>query len=81
MINQFKYGFTRFFQNIVDATQGVTAWEAPTFGITNLPAARRGLSFPARSLHRRAGFQCVDRVDAERQCGLYQLTTPNNLPS
>ena len=46
LINQFKYGFTRFFQNIHNATQGVKAWEAGTMGITNLPGGQAGEEFP-----------------------------------
>lgn len=49
MVNQLKYGFTRFFQDIFDATQGVTTWEAPTMGITNLPAGQAGQEFPGAS--------------------------------
>jgi len=46
VVNQLKYGYTRFFQDIFDATQGVTKWEAPTLGITNLPAGQAGQEFP-----------------------------------
>jgi Carboxypeptidase regulatory-like domain/TonB dependent receptor len=46
LINQFKYGYTRFFQNIHSATQGVAAWGAPKLGITNLPAGQASEEFP-----------------------------------
>ena len=46
IVNQLKYGYTRFFQDIFDATQGVTKWEAPTMGITNLPMGQAGQEFP-----------------------------------
>jgi hypothetical protein len=49
IVNQLKYGYTRFFQDIFDATQGVTKWEAPTMGITNLPGGQAGQEFPGAS--------------------------------
>jgi hypothetical protein len=49
IVNQLKYGYTRFFQDIFDATQNVTKWEAPTMGITNLPAGQAGQEFPGAS--------------------------------
>ncbi len=42
MINQFKYGFTRFFQNIHNATQGVTeVGSDPPWGSPICPQARQ----------------------------------------
>jgi hypothetical protein len=38
IVNQFKYGYTRFYMNIQDATDGIAAYGAPAMGITNLPA-------------------------------------------
>jgi hypothetical protein len=79
MINQFKYGFTRFFQNIVDATQGVTAWEAPTFGITNLPAGQAGIEFPGAQFTQTGGASNVLTGWTQNgNAGSTQLTTPNN---
>jgi len=49
IVNQLKYGYTRFFQDIFDSTQNVTPWEAPTFGITNLPAGQAAQEFPGAS--------------------------------
>jgi hypothetical protein len=46
LINQFKYGYTRFFQNIHNATQGVAAWEPGKLGISNLPAGQASEEFP-----------------------------------
>ena len=49
LVNQLKYGFTRFFQNIVNSTDGVTKWDAPAFGITNLPPGLATTTFPGAS--------------------------------
>jgi Carboxypeptidase regulatory-like domain len=37
VVNQFKYGYTRFYMDIRDATDGVSQYQADTLGITNLP--------------------------------------------
>jgi Carboxypeptidase regulatory-like domain/TonB dependent receptor len=37
LVNQFKYGYTRFYMDIHDATDGVHQYQADTLGITNLP--------------------------------------------
>ena len=37
VVNQFKYGYTRFYMDIHDATDGVKQYQADTLGITNLP--------------------------------------------
>jgi hypothetical protein len=42
MTNQFKFGFTRFYQDIKDETQGIAAWEEATLGVTNLPGGSSG---------------------------------------
>jgi len=49
VVNQFKYGFTRFFQNIKNSTDGVSQYDAATFGITNLPPGLSGTTFPGAS--------------------------------
>jgi hypothetical protein len=46
LVNQFKYGYTRFYQNIHDATQGVAAWNPSKLGISNLPAGQASEEFP-----------------------------------
>ena len=56
IVNQVKYGFTRFYQDIKDATQGVTAWEESTLGVTNLPSGQAGQEFFGAILCRNAGF-------------------------
>jgi len=49
VVNQLKYGYTRFYQNIVNSTDGVTKWDAPAFGITNLPPGLATTTFPGAS--------------------------------
>ena len=49
VVNQLKYGYTRFFQNIVNSTDGVTQFDAPAFGITNLPPGLATTTFPGAS--------------------------------
>jgi Carboxypeptidase regulatory-like domain/TonB dependent receptor len=48
IVNQFKYGYTKFFMDIRDATDGITAYGAPAMGITNLPspAGQASTDFP-----------------------------------
>jgi hypothetical protein len=37
VVNQFKYGYTRFYMDIHDATDGIKQYQADTMGVTNLP--------------------------------------------
>ena len=48
IVNQFKYGYTRFYMDIADATDGVVMYSAPSQGITNLPspAGQASTDFP-----------------------------------
>ena len=79
LINQLKYGFTRFYQDIHDATQGVTAWEAPTLGITNLPAGQAGQEFPGASFGTTAAYGTAETTwTGDGNSVSTQLTTPNN---
>lgn len=79
LTNQFKYGFTRFFQNIHNATQGVKAWEAPTFGITNLPAGQASEEFPGAGFGTTPAFGSVQTAWTGYGNAIStQLTTPNN---
>jgi Carboxypeptidase regulatory-like domain/TonB dependent receptor len=56
IVNQLKYGYTRFFQDIFDATQNVPTW-APgsVLGITNLPAGQGGQEFPGAQFYSGSG--------------------------
>lgn len=77
--NQFKYGFTRFFQNIHNSTQGVTKWAAPTMGITNLPGGQAGEEFPGVSFASNSAFGSVQQTwTGNGNSVSTQLTTPNN---
>jgi hypothetical protein len=79
LVNQLKYGFTRFFQNIHNATQGVSAWDAPTLGITNLPAGQAGQEFPEQSFGTTAAYGTVQTTwTGNGNSVSTQLTTPNN---
>jgi len=79
LINQLKYGYTRFFQNIHDATQGVKAWEAPTLGITNLPGGQAGQEFPGAAFGTTSAFGTAEQTwTGDGNSVSTQLTTPNN---
>jgi Carboxypeptidase regulatory-like domain len=79
MTNQLKYGFTRFYQNIHDATQGVTAWSAATLGITNLPAGQAGQEFPGAQFAETGGAtNTLTGWTQNSNAAATQLTTPNN---
>jgi hypothetical protein len=81
MTNQFKYGFTRFYQDIKDETQGVTAWEEATLGVTNLPSGQAGQEFFGASFSTTPGFASGNVPTTWRGSSgsvSTQLTTPNN---
>jgi hypothetical protein len=79
VVNQVKYGFTRFYQNIHDATQGVKAWEAGTMGITNLPGGQAGEEFPGEAFGTTAYFNSgLTGWTGNGNSISTQVTTPNN---
>lgn len=81
LVNQLKFSFTRFFQNIHNATQGVTAWEAGTMGITNLPPnnAQSAEEFPEESFGTTTRFGAVQSNWTSYSGSVAtQLTIPNN---
>ncbi len=79
VINQLKYSFTRFFQNIHDLTQGVSKWEAGTLGITNLPQGQAGEEFPGASFGTTSYFGTPFTGWTQNgNAAATQLTTPNN---
>jgi Carboxypeptidase regulatory-like domain len=79
LVNQVKYSYTRFYQNIHNPTQGVTAWEAPTLGITNLPAGQSSEEFPEESFGTTTTFGNVQsNWTGYGNSVSTQLTTPNN---
>ncbi|MDE1177510.1 MAG: carboxypeptidase regulatory-like domain-containing protein [Edaphobacter sp.] len=46
LVNQFKFGFTRFAQPVTALTQGVAGYQASDLGITNLPGGQASQNFP-----------------------------------
>lgn len=49
VVNQLKYGFTRFAQPQVAATDGIAQYEPSALGITNVPAGQASTEFPGAS--------------------------------
>jgi hypothetical protein len=81
LVNQLKYSFTRFFQNIHDATQGVTQYEPTALGITNLPAGQASEEFPGASFGTTTayGSSSIQNTWTGNSNSIStQLTTPNN---
>lgn len=80
VVNQLKFSYTRFFQNIQNATQGMTQFEAGTMGITNLPAGQAGEEFPGAqfaSSPQSSSIQLTGWTQNSNAAST-QLTTPNN---
>jgi hypothetical protein len=89
LINQFKYGYTRFYQNIHNATQGVSKWEAANLGISNLPAGQAAQEFPGATFATTPAYSGVAATSGGpasvqttwtgySNAISTQLTTPNN---
>jgi len=80
LVNQLKASFTRFFQNIHDSTQGVTAWGLAAAGITNLPPAGQAITeFPGASFGTTTAFGNAQQTWTGNGASIStQLTTPNN---
>jgi hypothetical protein len=79
IVNQFKYGFVRFFQNIQDATQGVKQYSPTTLGITNLPAGQASEEFPGAQFSQAGGVTTsLTGWTQNNNAAATQLTTPNN---
>ena len=81
LVNQLKYGYTRFFQNIQNATQGITQYEAGTMGITNLPAGQAGEEFPGAAFGATGKYAAAaptTQWTSNSNAASTQLTTPNN---
>jgi hypothetical protein len=80
VVNQLKFGFTRFFQNIHDTTQNVKQYEIGTMGVTNLPAGQAGEEFPGIAFGAApviSGIQLTGWTGNGNSVAT-QLTTPNN---
>jgi hypothetical protein len=79
IVNQFKYGYTRFFQNIHDATFGVAAWEEGKLGVTNLPGGQAGQEFFGASFASTTLFStALTTWRGSAGSVSTQVTTPNN---
>jgi hypothetical protein len=78
LVNQLKYGFTRFFQNIHDSTQGVSKYEIGTMGVGNLPAGQAGQEFPGVSFGTGSFSSVQTTWTGNGGSVATQLTTPNN---
>jgi hypothetical protein len=80
LVNQLKYSYTRFFQNIYDNTQGLTKYEVGTLGVSNLPAGQAGSEFPGSSFGTSSAFTNGDSSMGSNTSAsnATQLTTPNN---
>jgi len=78
MVNQIKFGFVRFYQNIHNATQN-TQYSIANGGVTNLPAGQAGQEFPGVSFGTTAKFGTVQTTwTTNSNSTATQLTTPNN---
>ncbi len=79
IVNQLKYGFVRFFQNIHDATQGVAQYSPTALGITNLPAGQASEEFPGSQFAQTGGVATsLTGWTQNSNAAATQLTTPNN---
>ena len=85
LVNQAKFSFTRFFQNIQNSTQGVTAYSPTAAGITNLPLGQAGVEFPGAGFNPTTAFSTAiqfwtgwNPTSANNNANSTQLTTPNN---
>ena len=79
MVNQLKFGFTRFYQDIANSTQGVTQYDIGTLGVTNLPAGQAGQEFPGVSFATTTKFGTAQQTwTGNGNAVSTQLTTPNN---
>jgi hypothetical protein len=79
LVNQLKFSYTRFFQNIHDATAGVSAWGPTAMGITNLPGGQASQEFPGAQFGATGGNTTqLTGWTMNSNSGATQLTTPNN---
>ncbi len=81
LVNQLKYGFTRFFQNIHNGTQGVANYSPTKLGITNLPQGQAGQEFPGVAFGTTAAYGTANiqtTWTTNSNSASTQLTTPSN---
>ncbi len=79
LVNQFKYGFTRFSQPIRSLTDGVAPYRAAAdIGITNLPAGQASDEFPGVTFNSSTAFPNVQNPwTSNGATGATQTTVPN----
>jgi hypothetical protein len=80
VVNQLKYSFTRFFQNIHDATQGISKYEIGALGVSNVPGGQAGQEFPGAAFGATTAFGSLTEQTwtGNGNSVSTQLTTPNN---
>jgi len=79
LVNQLKFGYTRFYQNIHDWTQGSPTYSIAKLGVTNLPAGQGGDEFPGVSFSTTTKFgTAVQTWTGNGNSVATQITTPNN---
>jgi Carboxypeptidase regulatory-like domain/TonB dependent receptor len=79
IVNQIKYGFVRFYQNIQDATQGIAQYSPGTLGITNLPTGQASDTFPGAQFSQTGAVTtALTGWTQNSNAAATQLTTPNN---
>jgi len=84
MVNQLKFGYVRFFQNIESSTQNNPTYQIGKLGISNLPGGQAGQNFPAATFAATTRFgnpiqtwQAAQGTNPSSATAT-QLTTPNN---
>ena len=81
LTNQFKFGYTRFYMPIINATQGVAAYDIGTFGVTYLPAGQGRQEFPGVNFGtpgKSLGSTAPTTWTTDGNAASTQLTIPNN---
>ncbi|MHB1022389.1 MAG: TonB-dependent receptor domain-containing protein [Acidobacteriaceae bacterium] len=81
IVNQLKYGYTRFYQNIKNATQGLTQYSAGTMGISNLPGGQASEEFPGAAFSSTGTYASkspITQWTSNSNAASTQVTTPNN---
>jgi len=82
-VNQLKFGYTRFYQNIHHWTQGSPTYSIAKLGVTNLPLGQGGDEFPGLSFAATSKFGNALQGWTGTPTGptgavATQITTPNN---
>ena len=79
MVNQLKFGFTRFAQPQTNATDGMKQYSAGTLGVTNLPGGQASNEFPGASFGTTTKFgSAMQAWTANSNASATQTVVPNN---